>query len=148
MVGDLAAGTTSGIVGGIVTRGLDPNTSTDDVLSRTAVSEDALGGFVGGGAGHVASEFVHIPDNLAFHFNGRNGRVDNQAYRQALQNTGAYVNQGVRSGVSSSAATHATNGLFDLWERWFFNGPHCHTEQVDVTINGVITTGTPHQVCD
>jgi hypothetical protein len=123
------------------------------VLSGTADSEDALGGFVGGGAGHVASEFVHIPDDPTFHFNGRNGSANNQAYRQALrdlrsQNTGAYVNQGIRSGISSSAATHTTNGLYDWMRSWFFNGPHCHTEQVDVTINGVTTPGTPHQVCE
>lgn len=159
VIGDLAAGTTSGIVGGIVTRGLDPNTSADDVLSAGEISEDAVGGFVGGGVGHIAADSVHIPEDPTFHLNGRNGRVNNQAYRQALrdlrgQNTGAYVNQGVRSGVSSSLSTHTSNGFYDLWERWFFSGPHCHTEQTTTTIydgNGNAigsSAGQAHQVCD
>jgi hypothetical protein len=128
VVGDLAAGTTSGIVGGIVTRGLDPNTSADDVLSASEISEDAVGGFVGGGVGHIAADSVHIPEDPSFRSNGRNGRVNNQAYRQGLRdlrarNTGAFVNQGVRSGVSSSLSTHTSNGLFDWFSSWFIQPP-------------------------
>jgi hypothetical protein len=109
------------------------------VLSATEVSADALGGFVGGGAGHVASEFVHIPDDPSFNFNGRNGRVNNQAYRQALrdlraQNTSAYINQDIRSGLASSAATHTTNDLFDWVKRWIFDQAPPRASQPYVTV--------------
>jgi RHS repeat-associated protein len=125
---DAAAGATGNIAGGIVTRSLDPNTSSDEVLSLGNVSNDALAGFVGGGAGHVASEFVHIPDEPNFSMSGRNGRFYNQAYRQGLKdlkarNLGTFVNQGTRAGVASSLTTHTSNGLQEWLERWFFNHP-------------------------
>jgi RHS repeat-associated protein len=124
---DAAAGATGNIAGGIVTRSLDPN-ATEDPLSLGAVSEDALSGFVGGGAGHVAGEFVHIPDEPNFSMSGRNGRLYNQAYRQGLRdlnarNTQVFVNQGVRAGVTSSLTTHSTNQLQGWLEQWFFNHP-------------------------
>jgi RHS repeat-associated protein len=160
LIGDVAAGTTSGIVGGIVTRSLDPN-ATEEPLSLGAVSEDAVAGFVGGGLGHIAADSVHIPVHIpedpTFNLNGRNGRANNQTYRQALrdlraQNTGNYINQGVRSGISSSAATHTTNALYGWMRQWFSSGPHCYwqMESVDVTINGVTTPGQTHdvQVCN
>jgi RHS repeat-associated protein len=140
---DAAAGATGNIVGGIVTRGLDPNTSSDDVLSAGAVSQDALSGFVGGGAGHVAGEFVHVPEEPTFRFNGRNGRVNNQAYRNGLKalagrNTQTFVNQGVRAGVTSSATVHTSNGIQDWLTRWFFNQTPQPDPQPHVT----------HRICD
>jgi hypothetical protein len=54
VVGDIAAGGTANIVGGVVTRALDPTVSSDDVLSAGEISQDAVSGFVGGGVGHLA----------------------------------------------------------------------------------------------
>lgn len=153
LVLDAAAGATGNIVGGIVTRGLDPNTSSDDVLSAGAASQDALSGFVGGGAGHVAGEFVHVPEEPTFRFNGRNGRVNNQAYRNGLKalagrNTQAFVNQGVRAGVTSSATAHTSNGIQDWFEQWFFNQTPQPQPQPHVTmtiINCSDQNGNPCQ---
>ena len=157
LIMDAAAGATGNIAGGIVTRSLDPN-STEDALSAGAVSEDALSGFVGGAGGHVAADFVHIPDDPTFSMSGRNGRAYNQAYRQGLRdlnarNAQAFVNQGTRAGITSSLTTHLSNGLQDFMQRWFFSGPHCHTEQTSVTMYDSdghpigSSAGTPHQVC-
>jgi RHS repeat-associated protein len=122
VVGDLAAGTTSSIVGGIVTRGLDPNTPSSDVLSAGAVSGDALAGFVGGAGGHIAGDFVHVPDEPTFSMTGRNGRVYNQAYRNGLRALAtrdqALNNQAVRSSLGSSGSN-----IFGLWWNWFTNQP-------------------------
>ena len=152
---DAAAGATGNIAGGIVTRAASGD-SADEVLSAGAVSEDALAGFVGGAGGHIAGDLVHIPGEPNFSMSGRNGRIYNQAYRQGLRdlnarNTQAFVNQGVRAGVTSSGIGL---GIQDLWERWFFNGPQCHTEQTTTTIyndNGNAigsSAGQAHQVCN
>jgi hypothetical protein len=85
LVGDVAAGVTGNVIGGAVTGALDPNTSSDEVMSLGSVSSDALSGFVGGAGGHVAAEFVHVPEEPNFRMNGRNGRVNNKAYRTALR---------------------------------------------------------------
>jgi len=93
---DAAAGGIGNIAGGIVTRAADGD-NANKVLSAGAVADDAVSGFVGGGAGHIAGDFVHIPDEPTFHFNGRNGRYYNQAYRSGLRalrgrNTQVFVN--------------------------------------------------------
>jgi len=143
LIGDVAAGATGNVVGNAVTRALDPNTSSDEVLSPGNVSEAALSGFVGGAAGHVASEFVHVPEEPSFRFNGRNGRVNNQAYRNGLKalsgrNTQTFVNQGVRAGVTSSATTHTSNGIQDWLTRLWFNQTPQSAPQPHVT----------HRICD
>jgi RHS repeat-associated protein len=122
VVGDLAAGATSSIVGGIATRGLDPNTPSNDVLSAGAVSGDALAGFVGGAGRHIAGDFVHVPGEPTFSMSGRNGRVYNQAYRNGLRALAtrdqALNNQAVRSSLGSGGSN-----VFSLWWNWFTNQP-------------------------
>jgi len=115
VVGDLAAGATSNIVGNIVTRSLDPN-NTDDVLSAQDISEDALAGFVGGAGGHIAADMVHIPPEPRG-VKTRSGTVYRRqlAKRQAAVNSRnmAIAGQFVRSGITSSLTTHSTNGIWD-----------------------------------
>jgi RHS repeat-associated protein len=118
VVGDLAAGATGNIVGGIVTRAADPNTSSDDVLSAGEVSQDALSGFVGGGAGHVASEFVHVPEEPIHNGRGSTGAIRRDNAKFSKYNN-ALVNQTVRAGVAGSAATHGTNGGTSLANRFW-----------------------------
>jgi RHS repeat-associated protein len=152
LVGDVAAGVTGNVIGGAVTGALDPNTPSDEVMSVGSVSSDALSGFVGGAGGHVAAEFVHVPEEPHFSMNGRNGRVNNQAYRAGLKNLAtrdqALTQQEVRSGF----VHRGTDMLKDFVNSWFLSGPHCHwqMESVDVTINGVTTHGqtSEHQVCN
>jgi len=43
LVGDIAAGGTANVVGGVVTRALDPNTKSDDVLSAGEISHAGCG---------------------------------------------------------------------------------------------------------
>ena len=121
LVGDLAAGTTSNIVGGIVTRSLDPNTPSNDVLSAGAVSGDALAGFVGGAGGHIAGDFVHVPGEPSFSMTGRNGRVYNQAYRDGLRALAtrdqALENQAVRSNLGSGVSNFFSPFWNWLWDK-------------------------------
>jgi RHS repeat-associated protein len=122
LIGDVAAGATGNLVGGVVTRALDPNSSSDEVLSPGNVSEDALSGFVGGAAGHVASEFVHVPGEPTHNGRGSVGAVRRDNAKFAKYNS-AVTNQLTRAGVSGSAATHTSNGIQDWFSRWFFNQP-------------------------
>ena len=123
-IGDVAAGATSNIIGNVVTRALDPNTSSDDVLSVGNVSEDALAGFIGGAGGHIAADFVHIPGEPRT-VKTRSGSVYRRqmASRRAAvaSRNSAVINQAVMSGVTSSIGTHSTNGIFD----WLFTKQPC-----------------------
>ena len=125
-IGDVAAGATGNIVGSIVTRALDPNTSSDEVMSVGDVSEDALAGFVGGAGGHIAADLVHIPGEPRT-VKTRSGSVYRRqmANNQAATNARslAVANQFGRAGLTSSFATHSTNGILD----WIFSKPPCAT---------------------
>ena len=115
VIGDVLAGGTSNVVGGIVTRTAEGK-DADEVLSGGELSEDALAGFVGGAGGHLAGEFVHVPDDPVF--KGRNMKEGMRRYNKALNRyNSAVANQTVRSVVGASATTHSTNGAFDVF-RW------------------------------
>jgi RHS repeat-associated protein len=122
VVGDIAAGGTANIVGGVVTRALDPNTKSDDVLSAGEVSKDAVAGFVGGGVGHLAGDVIHVPDEPI-----HNGRASTGAIRRDNAKFSNYnnalANQITRATVAGSAATHTTNGGFDVFNWLFFSQP-------------------------
>jgi RHS repeat-associated protein len=121
VVGDIAAGGTANVVGGAVTRALDPNTKSDDVLSAGEISQDAVAGFVGGGAGHLAGDFVHVPDEPIHNGRASTGAIRRDNAKFAKYNN-ALANQITRATVAGSAATHTTNGGFSLFN-WFFNQP-------------------------
>jgi RHS repeat-associated protein len=67
VVGDLAAGATSSVIGGIAERGmssvLNAGNGSSDILSLGKISRDAVSGLVGAGAAHLAGSFVHVPDD-------------------------------------------------------------------------------------
>jgi hypothetical protein len=121
VVGDIAAGGTGNLVGGVVTRALDPNTPSSDVMSAGEISQDAVAGFVGGGAGHLAGEFIHVPDEPIHNGRASSGAIRRDAAKFATYNN-ALRNQITRATVSGSAATHTTNGGFLLFD-WLFNQP-------------------------
>jgi RHS repeat-associated protein len=121
VVGDIAAGGTANVVGQAVTRALDPNTKSDDVLSAGEISQDAVAGFVGGGAGHLAGDFVHVPDEPIHNGRASTGALRRDNAKFAKYNN-ALANQITRATVAGSAATHTTNGGFSLFN-WFFNQP-------------------------
>ena len=122
LVGDIVAGGTSGVAGGIVTRTAEGE-SADDVLSLGDLSEDAVSGFVGGAGGHVAAESVHVPNEMKYPTgNDRMYRARLGKYNKRLLDINrALVGQGVRAGIASSSTTHATNGVYDWFERLWFN---------------------------
>lgn len=116
IVGDLASGGVSNVLGGIVTRAFDPNKKSDDVLSFTEVSKDAIGGFVGGGIGHLAGDYIHLPDDPV-----SGGVVSAKRRLPARTPDGRFASydkllrrQITFSGVGSSSATHFTNWLLVL----------------------------------
>jgi len=157
-IGDVAAGATGNIIGGVVTRALTPNTSSSEVLSAGNVSEDAIAGFVGGAGGNIASSFVHVPEEPTLRMRSTRQFKTYARESEYFQKYGgrnqAITNQFTRAGLTSSVSTHSSNGLVDWLNRWFFNGPHCHTEETSTTItdrNGNVigaSTGTHRQVCD
>jgi len=118
VVGDIAAGTTGNIVGGIVTRATDPNTSSDDVLSAREVSQDALAGFVGGAGGHIAADLVHVPDEPIRPMGHGPARTSQYNARKADYKK-ALNSQLVRGGVAGSAGVHGTNGTTSLGQRFW-----------------------------
>ncbi len=108
VVGDIAAGATATVVGGVATRAAEGD-SADEVMSAGDISQDALAGFVGGAGGHVAADMVHVPEE-PMRPNGHGpARTSNYNARVAARNK-ALANQGVRAGVASSAGVHTTNG--------------------------------------
>lgn len=139
VIGDVAAGATGNIVGGAVTRALDPNTSSDDVLSAGEVSQDALAGFVGGAGGHIAGDMVHVPDE-PIRPGGHGPARTSQYNARRSQYNRAIVNQGVRAGVASSAGVHGTNGatslVNQLWNWLMFSPPPPPPEPTVTTEQG------------
>jgi RHS repeat-associated protein len=150
VVGDIAAGATSNIVGGIVTRTFDPNNS-DDVLSAPDVSEDALAGFVGGAGGHIAADMVHLPPEPGLP-KTRSGGVYRAQMRKYRTNLAKYnrfgIYQAVTSGVASSGVTHgATNMLNSSWNWLLFTPPPQPEPQATVTTSECDTLPDGTQRC-
>jgi hypothetical protein len=136
VVGDIAAGGTANVVGGIVTRAAQSD-DANEVLSGSEISQDAVAGFVGGGVGHLAGDVIHIPDEPIRPDPRHQARTSVYNARVATRNR-AIVNQTVRAGVASSAGVHGTNGGFSLFD-WLFLSPpppNPHpNEHVTVTIH-------------
>jgi RHS repeat-associated protein len=113
VVGDIAAGGTANIVGGVVTRALDPTVRSDDVLSAGEISQDAVSGFVGGGVGHLAGDVVHLPDEPT-----RTGqrRLPARTPDGRFASYNGLVRQQVtRAGIAGGAVTHVTNWFGDFF---------------------------------
>lgn len=61
LLAEAAVGAGSNVAGGIVTR-VAEGEDADQAFGTGEIVSDAVSGFVGGGAGHVAAEFVHPPE--------------------------------------------------------------------------------------
>jgi RHS repeat-associated protein len=113
VIGDVLAGATANVVGGIVTRTAEGD-NADEVLSGTELSQDALAGFVGGAGGHVAEEFVHVPGEPVF--KGRNMKEGMRRYNKAvIRRNSAVVKQ-----TFLGASAHATTGGLTKWFEGLF----------------------------
>ena len=143
LAGDLTAGATSNIVGGIVTRSLDPNTPSSEVFSAGAVSGDALAGFVGGAGGHIAGDFVHVPGEPSFSMSGRNGRMYNQAFRDGLRALATRDHALEKQAVLSSFGSSVSNFVSPWWNWLWDNGsepplnPHSTSRVIDQNGNEI-----------
>jgi RHS repeat-associated protein len=113
VVGDILAGGTANVVGGIVTRTAEGK-DADEVLSGTELSRDALAGLVGGAGGHVAEEFVHVPGEPVF--KGRNMKEGMRRYNKAVsRRDNAIVKQTFLGSFAHATAANLTS----LFERLF-----------------------------
>lgn len=124
-VGDLAAGTIGNLVGGVTQRGvtsaLSGGKGSDEILSGAEISRDALTGFVGGGIGHLAGDFVHVPDDPVHNGTGITGRAVTDPAAFGKINRAVLRQMGI-SAIPSSLATHGTDsGIRGLgWDEFDF----------------------------
>ena len=135
-IGDVAAGATGNIVGGAVTRALDPSVSSDQVASVSNVSSDALSGFVGGGVGHVAAALVHIPDPARAVKTTSGTVYQRQIAKQhaaSLSRSYAIAGQTVGANIFQSAYTHLSDYLQQLFFSGARNGDPVTHEKVTVS---------------
>lgn len=120
VVGDVAAGGTATIAGGIVTRAAQGD-SANEVLSGSEVSQDVVAGFVGGGVGHLAGDVIPVPDDPIRPDPRHQARTSVYNARMTARNR-AIVSQTVRAGVASLAGVHGTNAVFSFFD-WLFSSP-------------------------
>jgi hypothetical protein len=127
------------VVGGEVQREIDPT-------SQGAPGSDFVAGAIGGAVGtKVAYVRYPLPNvrkelkAIAFS-NRRSLRPEKIANLNSFNWSQTVKNNTVGSTVGTAVS--------NFFSSWFLNGHNCHTEQVDMTINGVTQHGSSHQVCN
>jgi RHS repeat-associated protein len=125
LLADAFIGAGSNVAGGITTRIFDPNDNSDDVFDMGEISNDALSGFVGGGIGHVASEFVHEPQDLGPR--PKNGRRRLAKYDKAASQETNLRNLALGAGIGAgSFPTHGVHAFINnFWNAldWLVMSP-------------------------
>jgi RHS repeat-associated protein len=112
---DAAVGAGANVAGGIVTRTAEGD-DADEVFSGGDIAVDAVSGLVGGGAGHVAADFVHVPEDPG-PLGGRRhavGRRKLAKYDAALAARNQAI--GIQVGIGTAAGsppTHSTAGFIN-----------------------------------
>jgi len=121
VVGDLAAGTTAGIVGGIAGRSVKSALSgghgSDEILSSREISRDLLTSFIGAGVGHLAGDVIHIPDDPVHNGTGITGRAVTDPAAFGKINRATLRQLGI-SAVPASLGTHGTEGAIGIWDEF------------------------------
>jgi len=116
LLAEAAMGAGSNVAGGIVTRvaeGRDP----DEAFDTGEIVSDAVSGFVGGGAGHLASDFVHPPEGeLGARPKGRRHAAKYDA-EVKLRKNAALRALGV-STVAGSPPAHAAQSWWNSINQW------------------------------
>lgn len=110
LAGDVAAGAVSTVAGGIVTRTAEGQ-SAGEVFSPGDIATDAVAGFVGGAGGHVAADFIHVPEEPGLPGSRRHavGRRKLAKYDAAV---GARNNAlRIQAGIGVAAASPPTHGV-------------------------------------
>ena len=124
LIGDITAGVTANIVGGIATRGLTSLFSggqgSEGILGGGEISLDAVTGFVGGGLGHLAGDVIHVPDEPIHNGRGSVGAIRRDDAKFANYNS-LLRQQITRATITGSAVNHTPEGSLGLWD--FMFGP-------------------------
>ena len=150
LLGDAVAGAGATTVGGIVTR-----TAEGQGTDLGDVATDAVSGFVGGGVGHLAAEFIQIPEDPALPGARRHavGRRKLAKYDAAVGARNSAL--GLQAGVnvaSGSPPTHAVvSGINNFWNilDWLVSSPPPPPPPPQPTVTSRIcyTDGNGNQVC-
>ena len=152
LVGDIVAGVGSTVAGGIVTRTANGE-SAEEVFSPGEISTDAVAGFVGGAGGHVAADFIHVPEEPTLR-RSRNNNVGRRArakYNAAVANRNSAMRLQAGVGVAAgSFPTHGTTGfLNNFWNIFdWFSSPPPPPQPSPPSTNGTTSTFTPCQAGD
>jgi RHS repeat-associated protein len=119
LLADAAIGAGANVVGGVVTRTAQGDDASE-VFSASDVSTDALAGFVGGGAGHIAADVVHVPEDPGPRprTNGRR-KLEKWNAKTADRNFKIGANVGIGTASGSPIGHTAQRYGSSLWS-WFF----------------------------
>ena len=137
LLAEAAVGSAANVAGGIVTRAVEGEDAAD-VVSLGEISADALSGFAGGAGGHLASEFVHIPDELGERPKGRRKLIK---YEAAL----AARNQAIAKSIAIGTAATApfTHGAHYFVEQFFYFVAELFVREPQPHVSHKITYGGP-----
>ena len=135
LVGAAVVGATTNVIGNSTERAINGE-GTDAV----DVATDLVTGYVGGTGGHVAEDFVHVPEEP---FGHRAGRKAARAYAaQLARRSNALMRRAILGNLAGSAESHLGNYTlndltdeFDLLDLQFQQGQQQQQEQVT------------HQIC-
>jgi|SRR5579875_136407 len=109
-------GAGSNLAGDFTTRVImdDP----DDQMTATDVATDLVAGLVGGGVGHVAADFIHVPEDPGPR--PQNGRRRIAKYNTRMAERNRAIRTGVAVGTAVSVpAAHGTQwGIENAWNEY------------------------------
>lgn len=115
------------------------------------IVSDAVGGFVGSGGGHVASEFIHVPQEPKLgqrrHAVGRRKLAKFDAKVNAWEN--AMRKRLAIGTIAGSAATHSTQSSAArdfFWNLWL--STTAPAGNVSVTVTNCVTVNGGGKECD
>ncbi len=124
LLADALVGAGSNAVGGIVTR-IGKGDDASEAFAPVDIGKDAVSGFVGGGAGHLAADFVHVHEEPELpgsrsHAVGRRKLLKYNAAQ--VERTRAVQRQVAIGTVTGSPPTHAVlDGLINnFWNIYNF----------------------------
>jgi len=122
---EAAAGAGANVAGGIVTRTVEGEDASD-IFSADEIQNEAVSGFVGGGAGHLAADFIHVPEEPALPGSRRHavGRRKLAKYDAAVaaRNNAERLHTGVHVGVHDVTGKVGTGAFWNIFD-WMFSPP-------------------------
>jgi hypothetical protein len=148
LLAEAAVGAGANAAGGIVTR-IAEGEGPDEAFDTGDIASDAVSGFVGGAAGHLASEFVHPPEGeLGSRPKGRRhaAKYDAELKRR---NRAALRTLGIGAAALPPAAHLTQSGIGAAWG-WitsFFQSSSEPEAKVTVTVTNCVTDENGKRSC-